>query len=109
MVEYGFNMRKNTMSDIYVRVEPFENGTNEDKGKVVVLDTNKFYKVENIISGEGATLLILSGVEGDVSFNAVNFEFYLEDEEDSEKYIHYNIFADPAYNPYFFTGDNNEA
>lgn len=99
------------MSDIYVRAENLENGTNEDKTKVVGLDKNKFYKVENIISGEGTTFLILSGIEGDgdgdVSFNAVNFEFYLEDEEDSEKYIHYNIFADPAYNPYFFTGDNN--
>ena len=93
------------MTELYVRMENPESGYKGDSERAKQLDPNKFYKVKRVDMGGSHTTIFLEEAEDRVGFNSVNFEFYVEDESDSEKYIPYNIFADPAYNPYLNDDD----
>lgn len=87
------------MTKLYVRMESPENGYKSDSEKAKTLDSNKFYLVKRVKMGGSHTTIFLED-EDKIGFNSVNFKFYVEDEADAGKYIPYNIFADPAYNPY---------
>ncbi len=88
------------MSVLYARVEYPDDGYEIDKLQVKDLDKNKFYAVKSVEMGSSSTSVYLEGTEDKGPFNSVNLEFYVRDEEDENKFLTYNIFADPAYNPY---------
>ncbi len=95
------------MTELYARMEKPENGFKSDSEKAKTLDPNTFYRVERIDMGGSYSTVFLKDVEDKAGFNTANFEFYVEDEEDSEKYLSYNVFADPAYNPYLSAFGNS--
>lgn len=85
------------MTGIYAKVEYPNNGYDSDIEQVAKLDSTLYYPVYYIDIGSSSTKIYLNNINIRNSFNSVNFEFY---ELVEGKYVKYDIFEDPDFNPY---------
>ena len=80
---------------LYAKVTNPDAGYVYDREKAAKLFAGVYYTVTGVEMGSSHTSIYLEGMK--TSFNSVNFTLY---RRGIGNFVEYDIFSDPAYNPY---------
>ena len=80
---------------LYAKVTNPDAGLAYDREKAEKLCAGYYYEVSGVEMGGSHTSIYLEGMK--TAFNSVNFTFY---RRGIGNFVEYDIFDDPAYNPY---------